>query len=210
MIPVERKRTIAVNVDGVTIGGDAPVVVQSMTNTDTADVASTLEQVKLLADAGSELVRVTVNNDAAAQAVPEIVSKLRADGYRTPIVGDFHYNGHLLLTKYPETARALAKLRINPGNVGTKHRDKNFTQIVEVAIEHDKPVRIGVNWGSLDQRLLTDLMDENAAPRIRRKHKTCSWTRWWRARSAPPRSPRRWAWRRTRSCSRRRCRRSAS
>ncbi len=163
MIPVVRRKTTPVLVDGVTIGGDAPVVVQSMTNTDTADVASTLEQVKLLADAGSELVRVTVNNDAAAEAVPEIVRLLRAEGYPTPIVGDFHYNGHILLTKYPDTARALAKLRINPGNVGTKHRDANFTQIVEVAIEHGKPVRIGVNWGSLDQRLLTDLMDENAA-----------------------------------------------
>jgi (E)-4-hydroxy-3-methylbut-2-enyl-diphosphate synthase len=163
VIPVERKRTVQVDVGGVTIGGSAPVVVQSMTNTDTADVASTVEQVELLADAGSELVRITVNNDAAAQAVPEIVSRLRAHGYETPIVGDFHYNGHLLLTKYPETARALAKLRINPGNVGTKHRDANFTQIVEVAIDFDKPVRIGVNWGSLDQRLLTDLMDENAA-----------------------------------------------
>jgi (E)-4-hydroxy-3-methylbut-2-enyl-diphosphate synthase len=161
--PVERRSTIQVDVDGVRIGGDAPVVVQSMTNTDTADVDSTFQQVKLLADAGSELVRVTVNNDASAQAVPEIVSRLRAAGYRTPIVGDFHYNGHLLLTKYPETARALGKLRINPGNVGTKHRDANFTQIVEVAIEYDKPVRIGVNWGSLDQRLLTELMDENAA-----------------------------------------------
>ena len=163
MKPVERRSTIQVDVDGVRIGGDAPVVVQSMTNTDTADVDSTFRQVKLLADAGSELVRVTVNNDASAQAVPEIVSRLRAAGYRTPIVGDFHYNGHLLLTKYPETARALGKLRINPGNVGTKHRDANFTQIVEVAIEYDKPVRIGVNWGSLDQRLLTELMDENAA-----------------------------------------------
>jgi (E)-4-hydroxy-3-methylbut-2-enyl-diphosphate synthase len=161
--PERRRRTVSVRVDHVTIGGDAPVVVQSMTNTDTADVASTLEQVKLLADAGSELVRVTVNNDAAAEAVPEIVQRLRADGYHTPIVGDFHYNGHLLLTRYPQTARALSKLRINPGNVGTKHRDANFTKIVEVAIEHDKPVRIGVNWGSLDQRLLTDLMDENAA-----------------------------------------------
>ncbi len=163
MIPVERRRTVAVDVDGVRIGGGAPVVVQSMTNTDTADPDSTFEQIRLLADAGSELVRVTVNNDAAAQAVPEIVSRLRSDGYRTPIVGDFHYNGHLLLTKYPETAQALAKLRINPGNVGTKHRDANFSQIVEVAIEYDKPVRIGVNWGSLDQRLLTELMDENAS-----------------------------------------------
>jgi len=163
LIPVERRRAVAVDVDGVRIGGDAPVVVQSMTNTDTADVQATFDQVRLLADAGSELVRVTVNNDDAAQAVPEIVSRLRAAGYRTPVVGDFHYNGHLLLTRYPETARALAKLRINPGNVGTKHRDANFTQIVEVAIEYAKPVRIGVNWGSLDQRLLTELMDENAA-----------------------------------------------
>jgi (E)-4-hydroxy-3-methylbut-2-enyl-diphosphate synthase len=163
LIPVERRRSVAVDVDGVRIGGDAPVVVQSMTNTDTADVQGTFDQVRLLADAGSELVRVTVNNDEAAQAVPEIVSRLRAAGYETPIVGDFHYNGHLLLTKYPEAARALGKLRINPGNVGTKHRDANFTQIVEVAIEYRKPVRIGVNWGSLDQRLLTELMDENAA-----------------------------------------------
>jgi (E)-4-hydroxy-3-methylbut-2-enyl-diphosphate synthase len=163
VIPVQRRTTIPVDVGGVVIGGSAPVVVQSMTNTDTADVDGTVAQIELLADAGSELVRVTVNNDAAAAAVPEIVARLRADGYRTPIVGDFHYNGHILLTKYPDTARALAKLRINPGNVGTKHRDANFTRIVEVAIEHDKPVRIGVNWGSLDQRLLTDLMDENAA-----------------------------------------------
>ena len=159
---LHRKKTVAVDVDGVHIGGDAPVVVQAMTNTDTADVASTFDQVRLLADAGSQLVRVTVNNDAAAQAVPDIVSRLRRDGYETPIVGDFHYNGHLLLTKYPEAAQALAKLRINPGNVGTKHRDANFTKIVEVAIEYDKPVRIGVNWGSLDQRLLTELMNENA------------------------------------------------
>ena len=163
MKPVQRRRSLAVDVDGVVIGGDAPVVVQSMTNTDTADVESTFEQVRLLADAGSELVRVTVNNDAAAQALPEIVSRLRSHGYRTPIVGDFHYNGHLLLTKYPEAAKALAKLRINPGNVGTKHRDANFTKIIEVALEYDKPIRIGVNWGSLDQRLLTELMDENAA-----------------------------------------------
>lgn len=163
MTLIDRRRSVSVDVDGVRIGGDAPVVVQSMTNTDTADVESTVAQVALLTDAGSELVRVTVNNDASAQALPEIVKRLRADGYNTPIVGDFHYNGHLLLTKYPEAARALAKLRINPGNVGTKHRDANFTQILEVAIEYEKPVRIGVNWGSLDQRLLTELMDENAA-----------------------------------------------
>ena len=154
---------MAVEVGGVTIGGDAPIVVQSMTNTDTADAVSTFEQVRLLADAGSEIVRVTVNNEAAARAVPELVARLRDAGHATPIVGDFHYNGHLLLTEYPEAASALAKLRINPGNVGTKHRDANFTQIIRVAIEHDKPVRIGVNWGSLDQRLLTELMDQNAA-----------------------------------------------
>ena len=153
---------MAVDVGGVRIGGDAPVIVQSMTNTDTADVQSTCDQISLLAEAGSQLVRITVNNHEAAQAVPEIISRLREAGNETPIVGDFHYNGHLLLTQYPECARSLAKLRINPGNVGTKHRDANFTQIVEVAIEYDKPVRIGVNWGSLDQRLLTELMDENA------------------------------------------------
>ena len=161
MIP-ERRKTVAVDVGGVRIGGDAPVIVQSMTNTDTADVQSTCDQISLLAEAGSQLVRITVNNHAAAHAVPEIISRLREAGNETPIVGDFHYNGHLLLTQYPECARSLAKLRINPGNVGTKHRDANFTQIVEVAIEYDKPVRIGVNWGSLDQRLLTELMDENA------------------------------------------------
>ncbi|HSM60417.1 MAG TPA: flavodoxin-dependent (E)-4-hydroxy-3-methylbut-2-enyl-diphosphate synthase, partial [Longimicrobiales bacterium] len=162
MIRVQRKRTVQVDVGGVAVGGSAPVVVQSMTNTDTADVAATVAQVRLLADAGSELVRVTVNNDDAARAVPEIARRLRDEGYATPVVGDFHYNGHLLLTRYPDCARALAKLRINPGNVGTKHRDANFQQIVRVAIDHDKPVRIGVNWGSLDQRLLTELMDANA------------------------------------------------
>ncbi len=162
MIRVERRKTVPVNVRGVTVGGSAPVVVQSMTNTDTADVASTVEQVRLLADAGSELVRVTVNNEDAARAVPDIVARLRDQGHAVPIIGDFHYNGHLLLTKYPDCARALAKLRINPGNVGTKHRDANFQQIVQVAIEHGKPVRIGVNWGSLDQRLLTELMDANS------------------------------------------------
>ena len=154
---------MAVNIDGVVIGGTAPVVVQSMTNTDTADVDGTVTQIRQLVDAGSELVRVTVNNEDAARAVPEIVSQLRESGHPTPIIGDFHYNGHLLLKKFPETAIALSKLRINPGNVGTKHRDKNFTEIIEVAVEHDKPVRIGVNWGSLDQRLLTELMDENAS-----------------------------------------------
>ncbi len=157
-----RRPTVEVDIGGVRVGGTNPVVVQSMTNTDTADVASTVTQVKELADAGSELVRVTVNNDAAAAAVPEITARLADDGYPVPIIGDFHYNGHLLLTRHPDCARALAKYRINPGNVGTKHRDANFTAIVNVAIEHDKPVRIGVNWGSLDQRLLTELMDDNA------------------------------------------------
>lgn len=162
MNKVERRETVSVDVGGVVIGGDAPVAVQSMTNTDTADVQATLQQVKLLADAGSELVRITVNHEAAASSVPEIIQRLRDEGYTTPIVGDFHYNGHLLLTKYPGTAEALAKFRINPGNVGTKRRDSNFQQIIRVAIDHDKPVRIGVNWGSLDQRLLTELMDDNA------------------------------------------------
>jgi (E)-4-hydroxy-3-methylbut-2-enyl-diphosphate synthase len=151
-----------VNIGGIFTGGENPVRVQSMTNTDTADAKSTAEQVALLALAGSEIVRVTVNNEPSAKALPEIVQRLEDQGLNVPIVGDFHYNGHILLTKYPETAAALAKYRINPGNVGTSRRDENFTKIVQVAIEHDKPVRIGVNWGSLDQRLLTDLMDANA------------------------------------------------
>ena len=161
---VTRRKTIACDVGGVTVGGGAPIVVQSMTNTDTADTAGTVNQVKALAQAGSELVRVTVNNDAAATAVPVIVDTLRSFGVSTPIVGDFHYNGHQLLRKYPDCARALAKYRINPGNVniGKKH-DDNFRTMIECAIEYDKPVRIGVNWGSLDQQLLTKLMDENAA-----------------------------------------------
>ncbi len=158
-----RRPTVAVDVGGVGVGGENPVRVQSMTNTDTADVLSTVTQVSQLAAAGSELVRVTVNNDAAAAAVPEIVARLADAGVTVPIIGDFHYNGHLLLTKYPECATALAKYRINPGNVGTKHRDANFTEIVRVAIENGKPVRIGVNWGSLDQRLLTEMMDANAS-----------------------------------------------
>ena len=157
-----RKRTVPVVVGGVTVGGGAPVVVQSMTNTDTADAVATAAQAAALALAGSELVRATVNTDEAARAVPEVVARLRDAGVEVPIIGDFHYNGHLLLARHPECAHALAKYRINPGNVGTKHRDANFQAVVRVAIEHDKPVRIGVNWGSLDQRLLTDLMDENS------------------------------------------------
>ena len=160
---IHRKRTAACDVNGVQIGGANPVVVQSMTNTDTADTAATVNQVLALAQAGSELVRVTVNHDRAAAAVPRIVSTLRDFGCEVPVIGDFHYNGHLLLRQYPDCARALAKYRINPGNVnvGKKH-DDNFRTMIEAAIEHDKPVRIGVNWGSLDQQLLTSQMDENA------------------------------------------------
>jgi (E)-4-hydroxy-3-methylbut-2-enyl-diphosphate synthase len=164
----KRRDTVTASVGGVQIGSAHPVVVQSMTNTDTANVLATVDQVEALSKAGSQLVRVTVNNEEAARAVPEIVSRLADRGIDTPIVGDFHYNGHLLLTQYPDCARALAKYRINPGNVGSKRRDENFRSIVRVAIEHDKPVRIGVNWGSLDQDLLTTMMDENSrreAPR---------------------------------------------
>jgi len=160
---IDRRRTVSVDVGGVLIGSGHPIVVQSMTNTDTADPDATAIQVAQLAHAGSELVRVTVNNDAAAQAVPIIRQKLNGLGVGVPLIGDFHYNGHLLLTKYPACAAALAKYRINPGNVGTKRHDEQFRAIVEVAIENGKPVRIGVNWGSLDQQLLTELMDVNAA-----------------------------------------------
>ena len=160
---IERRTTPTVDVDGVLIGSGNPVVVQSMTNTDTADADATAIQVAQLAHAGSELVRVTVNNDEAAKAVPIIRQKLDRLGIGVPLIGDFHYNGHLLLTRYPECAAALAKYRINPGNVGTKRHDEQFSQIVEVAIANRKPVRIGVNWGSLDQQLLTELMDANAA-----------------------------------------------
>ena len=159
---IERHRTVSVDVGGVLIGSGQPIVVQSMTNTDTADADGTAIQVAQLAHAGSELVRVTVNNDAAAQAVPVIREKLDRLGVGVPLIGDFHYNGHLLLTRYPACAAALAKYRINPGNVGTKRHDEQFRQIVEVAIANGKPVRIGVNWGSLDQQLLTELMDANA------------------------------------------------
>jgi (E)-4-hydroxy-3-methylbut-2-enyl-diphosphate synthase len=157
MSEITRRRTVAVGVAGVIVGSGRPIVVQSMTNTDTADVDGTVTQVRALAEAGSELVRVTVNNDAAAAAVPAIVAQVDV-----PIIGDFHYNGHVLLRKYPDCARALAKYRINPGNVGGKHHDENFSAIVQVALDHGKPVRIGVNWGSLDQQLLTEMMDDNA------------------------------------------------
>ena len=157
-----RRKTVTVDVGGVPVGSAHPVVVQSMTNTDTADARATAQQVAELAAAGSELVRVTVNTDEAAKAVPEIAARLEQAGTPVPIIGDFHYNGHLLLTKYPDCARALAKYRINPGNVGAKRHDENFRTIIEVAIANGKPVRIGVNWGSLDQQLLTEMMDENA------------------------------------------------
>ncbi|MCZ2077261.1 MAG: flavodoxin-dependent (E)-4-hydroxy-3-methylbut-2-enyl-diphosphate synthase [Bryobacterales bacterium] len=158
-----RRVSIVVDVGGIKTGGTHPIVVQSMTNTDTADVMSTVNQVMDLARAGSELVRVTVNTEEAAAAVPRLVDTLDKFGVRVPIIGDFHYNGHILLKKYPECARALAKYRINPGNVniGRRH-DENFRTMIEVAMEHGKPVRIGVNWGSLDQSLLTRMMDENS------------------------------------------------
>src|SRR3990170_8305597 len=163
MSTIPRRPTTTVVVGGVPVGSTHPIVVQSMTNTDTADADATALQVAQLAHAGSELVRITVNNEEAAAAVPVIRQKLDRLGVDVPLIGDFNYNGHLLLTKYPEAAAALAKYRINPGNVGTKRRDEQFAQIIEIAIANGKPVRIGVNWGSLDQQLLTDLMDANAA-----------------------------------------------
>ena len=157
-----RRRTAEVDVGGVRVGGGRPVVVQSMTNTDTADPAATAAQVAALADAGSEIVRVTVNHKHAAAAVPELFERLDDLGCGVPVVGDFHYNGHLMLRDHPAAARLLAKYRINPGNVGTSRRDENFQAIVRIAVENGKAVRIGVNWGSLDQRLLTSMMNENA------------------------------------------------
>jgi (E)-4-hydroxy-3-methylbut-2-enyl-diphosphate synthase len=160
---IQRHRSHAVRVGAVMLGGGAPIVVQSMTNTDTADVDATVRQVMELADAGSEIVRITVNTDDAAKAVPQIRDRLRVRGYEVPLVGDFHYHGHLFLTRYPECAEALAKLRINPGNVGFgKKRDAQFEMMIEAALRHARPVRIGVNWGSLDQDLSTRMMDENA------------------------------------------------
>jgi len=161
--PFPRRKSVAVNVGGVMVGGDNPVVVQSMTNTDTADVDATVAQVAALAKAGSELVRITVDRDESAAAVPRIRERLDNLGITVPLIGDFHYIGHKLLAEFPDCAKALAKYRINPGNVGFREkRDKQFSEIIEFAIRYDKPVRIGVNWGSLDQELLTRLMDENA------------------------------------------------
>ena len=161
MQPNKRRESIQVMVGNVPVGGGAPIVVQSMTNTDTADIEATIEQVDQLHLAGSELVRLTVNNDAAAKAVPYIKEGLINRGVMVPLIGDFHYNGHVLLSKYPDMAQSLSKYRINPGNTGTKTRDKNFATIVKQAIKYDKPVRIGVNWGSLDQQLLVEKMDQN-------------------------------------------------
>src|SRR5258706_7107134 len=163
MAIVPRRKSVTVLVGGVRVGSDAPVVVQSMTNTDTADVQSSVTQIAALARAGSELVRVTVNNEAAAEALPKIKDLLMMQGVNVPIIGDFHYNGHLLLKKHPKCAKALAKYRINPDNVSIgKKDDNNFRTMIEVAVENQKPVRIGVNWGSLDQALLTKMMDENS------------------------------------------------
>lgn len=160
--PIKRHKTHQVMVGGVSVGGDAPVRIQSMTDTDTADITKTVQQIKDLSLAGSEIVRITVNNEDAAKAVPHIVEQLRSSNFHTPIVGDFHYNGHKLLSEFPDCAKALDKYRINPGNVGFgDKRDRQFEMIIEQALTHKKPVRIGVNWGSLDESLSTKLMDEN-------------------------------------------------
>ena len=158
-----RRKSVQVDVGGVSVGGNSPVVVQSMTNTDTADAIGTVRQIQKLAAAGSELVRITVNNDAAAKQVPKISDMLESTGTSVPLIGDFHYNGHELLSKYPECAKALAKYRINPGNVGFgRKKDAQFSTMIDIAIKYDKPIRIGVNWGSLDPALMARLMDENA------------------------------------------------
>src|SRR4051794_29485381 len=163
MANIQRRKTVTAIVGGVRVGSDAPIVVQSMTNTDTADVPGTVAQVADLARAGSELVRVTVNSAEAAAAVPAVREQLDARGVRVPLIGDFHFNGHKLLREYPDCALALAKYRINPGNVGRgAKRDTQFAEMIEIACRHDKPVRIGVNWGSLDQELLARVMDENS------------------------------------------------
>ncbi len=163
MATIQRRKSVPVNIRGVFVGGENPIVVQSMTNTDTADALATANQIIDLARAGSELVRITVNTKEAAAKVAEIASRVRDAGHETPIIGDFHYNGHILLAEYKDCAKALAKYRINPGNVGMgKHHDDNFRKMIDIAIENDKPVRIGVNWGSLDQALLTRMMDENS------------------------------------------------
>ena len=196
---ISRRHSLTVKVGSVSIGGKSPIVVQSMTNTDTADIDGTVAQVKALARAGSELVRVTVNNDESAAAVPFIREKLDAAGIRTPIVGDFHFNGHKLLKTHPACAEALGKLRINPGNVGRgSKRDPQFAEMIEIAIRYHKPVRIGVNWGSLDSDLLTRMMDENSklAGPARTPSTSCAKPSWSR-RSTAPSVPRAWDWGRT-------------
>jgi (E)-4-hydroxy-3-methylbut-2-enyl-diphosphate synthase len=163
MAEILRRKTVTASIGGVRVGSNAPVMVQSMTNTDTADIPGTIQQTAALARAGSEVVRVTVNNAAAAKAIPYIVEGLAKQGISVPIVGDFHYNGHQLLTKYPGCAEGLAKYRINPGNVSVgRKNDDNFRTMIEVAVKYQRPVRIGVNWGSLDQALLTKMMDANS------------------------------------------------
>ena len=199
----ERRKSVAATVGKVRIGGHAPIVVQSMTNTDTADVEGTAQQVRALARAGSELVRITVNTDEAAAAVPRIRERLDQLGCDVPLIGDFHFNGHKLLKAQPGCAEALAKYRINPGNVGRgSKRDPQFAEMIEIACRHAKPVRIGVNWGSLDPELLTRMMDENnARPRRAPRTRSCA-PRWSRAACRAPRAPRNSASRTTRSCSR--------
>ncbi len=163
MTQINRHNTQSVQIGNVDLGGGAAIVVQSMTNTDTADISATVNQIKLLSDAGSELVRVTVNNEESARAVPHIVEQLIADSYEVPVVGDFHFNGHKLLRQHDACARSLAKYRINPGNVGRgKKHDSQFSEMIEIACKYDKPIRIGVNWGSLDQQLLANLLTQNA------------------------------------------------
>ena len=164
---IKRRKTPSVKIDGVPLGSAHPVVIQSMTDTPTADIDRTIAQTIELIEAGSELVRWTINDDDAARAVPEAIQTLRGKGYKTPIIGDFHFNGHTLLRKHPQTAQILSKYRINPGNVGRREKhDENFSDIIKIAADNDKAVRIGVNWGSLDQELLTDLMDKNAKRKI--------------------------------------------
>ena len=207
----ERHRSVAVDVGGVMVGGGAPIVVQSMTNTDTADVEGTARQVAALAAAGSELVRITVDRDEAAAAVPHIKDRLGQLGVSVPLIGDFHYIGHKLLADHPACAEALDKYRINPGNVGFKDKkDRQFSAIIEMALKYNKPVRIGANWGSLDQELLTRLMDENATAQDAHAMRARSCTRPWCSRRCFRRRGRRSsAWRRTASSSpprSRRCR----
>ena len=166
MTPIKRRTTVTTRVASISIGSAHPVVVQSMTNTPTADVRATVAQIAELAAAGSEMVRMTVNDSVAANAVPDIRERLAGQGVEVPLIGDFHFNGHHLLSKHSDCAQALAKYRINPGNVGGSRRDENFSTIIKVAVDNDRPVRIGVNWGSLDKRLLSELMDENARLRV--------------------------------------------